>query len=143
VRAGTDPDLKKEKEKEKKEDSAGFVVAIATRVIGRVNELRPERINGKRVHGFGPATYEKQIRALLRKRFTEVDMITVVEWKAEEHRRKNDWAWFKPSTLFRPERFGEKLDEARAGVETAPALRPGQRKMDFSKRTPEGDRNDF
>jgi len=86
------------------------VEETAERVISRINELRPEGT------GFRPATYHGPIGKLLAKGFTAEDLIAVAEWKADECKRRADWQWFKPATLFRVNRFAEKLDEARAGV---------------------------
>ncbi len=87
---------------------------IAGRVIGRVNELRPLGPQGR---PFQAATYEPDIGRLLKKGRKESEMLEVVEWKAAECKRRNDWEWFIPSTLFRVGAFLSKLDESRAGVE--------------------------
>jgi hypothetical protein len=114
------PDSSSQKEREEKKKKGSQVAgAIASRVIGRINSLRPERINGKVVKGFSPVAYESTVGLLLKRGHTELDMVTVVEWKAEECKRRRDWQWFKPSTLFRSTKFREKLDEALAGVEVS------------------------
>lgn len=115
-------DQKKKERKNTTKDSEGEILEIAQRVIGRVNEIRP---GSKR--GFDPKTYVKQIRTLVKKGYSAEDMILVVEWKAAESKRSGEWFWFKPATLFRTERFGEKLDEAQAGVSSSETRRKPQR----------------
>lgn len=132
--------------KEEYKNSQNEVAAISTRVIGRINALRPKV---KKAASFNPATYEPQVKALMKRGHTEMDMVTVVEWKADECKRQGSWGWFKPATLFRVQSFAEKLDEALAGVEVGDQQSmfkqpPTQRKsQDYSKRTPEDDPNDF
>lgn len=111
--------LQKEEREEKNRSGLQVAGAIASRVVGRINSLRPKTINGKKVKGFNPAAYESDVATLLKRGNTEIEIITVVEWKAEECNRRRDWQYFKPATLFRPTRFREKLDEALAGVEVS------------------------
>jgi hypothetical protein len=93
-----------------------------------MNELPP---GGRE---FTAETYVKSIRTILKAGHTEADLLTVVEWRAVEARRKGDWAWFKPATLFRPTLFGEKLDEAKNKVDLSGA---GRSKPQISIEIPE------
>ena len=116
---------KEEKENTKKEESDPKSVAAV--VVRRVNDLRPSPKK------FTSPPYEKQVKKLLKMGFTWADMITVVEWKAEESKRKNDWGWFKPSTLLREQKFAEKLDEANAGVEVGGNWNNQKNFQDYTK----------
>lgn len=111
---GTTPALSSsQKEKEKRERKKGpDPLEVAERVIGRINELRPE----KKGPGFSPKTYQGDIATLLRKGFTESDFCTVIDWLARENEKGGDWGWFVPATIFKPTLFGKKLDNARNGV---------------------------
>jgi uncharacterized phage protein (TIGR02220 family) len=134
-KTGTDLDLKEEEKskKKKRKKDMSILVETAQKVIDRVNDLRPVG------NGFKPTSYHKPIGKLLAMDFTAEDMIAVVEWKAAECKRRADWQWFKPGTLFRSGSFAEKLDEAQAGVEitgqTGFAMTEGdQRAQRYSKR---------
>ena len=111
-------DLDLREEKSRKGDARGKpdFEAISDRVVGRVNELRPLPPKGK---PFRATTYYGDIGKLVKAKFTEADMMTVIEWKADECKRKGNWGWFKPDTLFRSTLFAKKLDEANAGVDVS------------------------
>ena len=108
-------DLRSDQKDLLKGDARGKLVPsqaklIVARVIKRINELRPSGT------GFTPDPYQRPVETILKAGSSEEDLIAVVEWKAAECQRQGDWAWFKPATLFRPTKFAEKLDEAKAGV---------------------------
>lgn len=79
-------------------------------VIDRMNKLRPMP------RGFTVEANLEKIGRLLKAGYSEDDLIAVVDHKAKGCKLKADWQWFKPSTLFRPTRFGDYLEDARANV---------------------------
>jgi hypothetical protein len=82
-----------------------------------MNQHRP--LSGREKE-FNPARWDDDIKACLRKGFTEADMLLVADHKADECRRKGDWSWYKPDTLYRPTKFKAKLGAAEAGVRIEP-----------------------
>jgi hypothetical protein len=117
-----DPDLKREKDRRGSVRGNLDFGAVAELVVGLVNELKPTKGN------FAPSTYKDQITKLIQKGFTENNMVSVIEWKAAECKRKGNWGWFKPGTIFRQGRFGELVDEANAGVELGGSSDPNNQK---------------
>ena len=107
ARAGTSS-----KKKDKK--NSIYIQETTERVICRVNEFWP----GDR--GFTVKANTKRIGRLLKDGFTADDMIEVVEHKAAAAARNGDWQWFKPDTIFKPTKFPDYLDNARAGVTHRP-----------------------
>jgi uncharacterized phage protein (TIGR02220 family) len=115
--SGEEKDLRKKEERGGKKNRAPDFTPIVASVIGRLNQHRP--LVGKQ-REFNPEHCDDEIRACLRKGFTEEQLIMVADHKAAECKRKGDWSWFKPATLYRPTKFKAKLGEAEAGVRIEP-----------------------
>jgi hypothetical protein len=86
---------------------------VVGRVIARMNEHRP--LAGRQ-QKYNPDTWDDDIRACLRKGFTEAQLLAVADHKAAECNRSGDWTWYKPDTLYRPTVFKAKLGAAESGV---------------------------
>jgi uncharacterized phage protein (TIGR02220 family) len=106
ARAGTDP----EKKKKKKKSAAKTDATMETEIV--ISEMN--RLAGRE---WEPEAWKGRLGKLLAKGFTVDDFLKVVHWRASEAKRQSDWGWFKPDTIFRIRSFGEKLDNAKAGVQ--------------------------
>jgi len=67
---------------------------------------------------YRPDAWVMEVAALLAKGYTRADLLTVVNFLAEECRESGNWKWFKPDTILRPRNFKRNLENALAQTAT-------------------------